>query len=289
MPNRDDMIDARGYWSMANIANHTHQGDMNCRCSTSAPIDGTIKLTINPDTSTNYGSSVGTSKWWDINNFNNLSPIYLTKDGSGITFDKPKIKEKKMSEFKREDFGINQGLKGRWNVKLKDKYLFLTTDGELSYKGDRVYNFLTKGVAEEALERFLNGTPTVKTLSFAGTSDHYGNVGDETEIKDLRGDILHVGDVVELFNTNGSWRQGSCGRKMIVEDWEKQFVMGVKCVDFTSGIGGSYAILKTKSYKELKVGENIDGIVVREIETKELTIEQIEEKLGYKVKVVGDV
>ena len=317
---RDDAIDAMKYWHMAdiaNITNHTHLGNMNCRCVTSAPIDGQVKVEIkkepkfkrfedikvkfNVDTQPmmqgiklHHGrveSSNGVKPWWDINNFNNLSPIYLTSDGSGVTFDKPKNKEKKMSEYKRADFKIGESIGGvnRWFVNRIGRAEWISEDGVLGFACDNQYYFPSRQQAEQALSEFLNESES--KLVLRGYKDNkYGNVGDETGIVDLRGDKLFVGDTVELFNTSEGYINGSCGMKPIVEDESKQFVMGVKGQTFTRGISGNYLILKTGGYEDLKVGDEVCEIEVKK-ETnlcQELTMAQVEEKLGYKVKVVGN-
>jgi len=90
-----------------------------------------------------------------------------------------------------------------------------------------------------------------------------GTVGVETKYKDVVGRKLYVGDVVELFNSEGM----SVGLKFISEgndgtDKSKQFVMGISgcCNGETGEIKGGWKIFKTRGYETLKHGEVIGGI-----------------------------
>ena len=255
------------------LKDHIHP-NMNCGCVTGVPI---------------------THDWWGVGNIEEITPLYLTKDGMGVTSIKPtNKKEKKEMERKYSRSELYVGSDYPYVSVRGDGDLYLTTDGEIKrwLKGannDNIY-YSSYKEAEEAIDKYLgeSGGLGLWYKGFHSDTD-YGSVGEPTLMTDLRGEPLFVGDVVELFSTSDY----SCGSQLIVEDYEKSFVMGAKGFEWENGFatsGGSniYAILKSKSHKELKAGDGVGGLCVIETKTKELTIAEIEAKLGYKIKVVGN-
>lgn len=86
----------------------------------------------------------------------------------------------------------------------------------------------------------------------------YGVCGTPTKLKDIRGEALFVGDVVELIN---DVRHKSLGYHAVVENDTKQFIMGI-CVDCTKDgrIDEHWRVIKNKSYSELKPGDKVRSI-----------------------------
>lgn len=80
----------------------------------------------------------------------------------------------------------------------------------------------------------------------------YGVVGTPTKMKDLRGEPLFVGDIVELYDS--LWKNR--GDSIIVDDHGDKFVQGIRygCKD-CGDIDHNYIVIKKKSYKDLEKGE----------------------------------
>lgn len=116
--------------------------------------------------------------------------------------------------------------------------------------------------AKLALER-LGVLPTdpVETTSvkLMCMSKDYGTCGTPTKFKDLRGEPLHVGDVVELIKLT---EKKSYGDHVVVEDkYKKQFIMGIACDCTGNGeIKGNWVIIKHKSYSDMKPGDAVDFV-----------------------------
>ena len=118
--------------------------------------------------------------------------------------------------------------------------------------------------AKLALER-LGVLPTEKVkeaeppkLKLVNKYGDYGVCGTPTKLKDIRGEALFVGDVVELIN---DVRHKSLGYHAVVENDTKQFIMGI-CVDCTKDgrINEHWRVIKNKSYSELKPGDKVRSI-----------------------------
>lgn len=106
--------------------------------------------------------------------------------------------------------------------------------------------------------------PKEKTLFLeeGWNKTNLGKLGTETKIKDIDGTVLKIGDQVDLYNSNLERRRTHA----VVKDSEKCFVMGIKAdCDLDGKISGWY-VRKSTSYKELNVGDRVDGCVVVEKE-----------------------
>lgn len=119
-----------------------------------------------------------------------------------------------------------------------------------------------------ALERLMgnpDATLPIKKLMFPATSSQFGEVGSKTALRDINGEVIFVGDVVEVFDKD----MKSHGERFICHDDEDgDFVMGI-CHDSSSKrqggcITNGWRIIKRKSYTELKVGDIVDDIKVVE-------------------------
>lgn len=80
----------------------------------------------------------------------------------------------------------------------------------------------------------------------------YGLLGTPTKMKDLRGEPLFVGDIVELYDS--SWRNR--GDSIIVDDHGDKFVQGMRMQCKNSGdIDHDFIVIKKQSYKDLAKGK----------------------------------
>ena len=112
--------------------------------------------------------------------------------------------------------------------------------------------------AKLAFERLMEKKDGfVPYLKDETTGVFYGKLGTPTKMKDITGEPLFVGDVVELIS------KGSriCGNKYITEADGKGFVMGIEyCCSADGTIDDKWIVIKRKSYEELENGEEHDDI-----------------------------
>jgi hypothetical protein len=217
-------------------------------------------------------------------NFNFKTTLTTNQDG-GTSLSTNKLEEREM--YKKEDFYI--GTEFRAFVSVSNTNLWLSINGRLedNQSGDNSHLFFNSTQeAEEALDKFLsNQKGEVKMyLEWSSFDGNLGEVGEPTGFNDLRGDELFIGDTVESFDLDLD-KGVSFGEELVCNDGS-DCVMGLKGTNFKNGNTKGYAILKTKSYKDLVVGDKVGCVVVKEKEIKEVTMAEIEAKLGYKVKVV---
>lgn len=90
-------------------------------------------------------------------------------------------------------------------------------------------------------------------------------IGEEANIVDINLFPLHIGDVVSFYRNNEYVED-----KVIAKDYNKSsFVMGLGGIEMINGIGvfrgDSFSIKFSKSYKDLKIGDKINGINVIEL------------------------
>ena len=89
------------------------------------------------------------------------------------------------------------------------------------------------------------------------TGAFFGEISTPTKMKDITGEPLFVGDVVELILKG----KRTFGNVYIVEDCDKCFVMEIKSdCDVDGKIDDDWIVIKRKSYEELENGEEHDGI-----------------------------
>ena len=89
------------------------------------------------------------------------------------------------------------------------------------------------------------------------TSNDYGTIGDDTQIKDALGRALKVGDTVKVFDEEGE----DHGEKAIVKDKDKPFVMGCKSSCKEDGSIDDWVIIKKRNFEEIKDGETVDDVI----------------------------
>lgn len=88
----------------------------------------------------------------------------------------------------------------------------------------------------------------------------YGNVGEETLMKDMYGDVLHVGDVVKLRSSGYKTTQ-----IVVHPDGNYPFIMGIcgACGEDGS-IHRDWSVKMVTSCKELKLGDKVCNFAVEE-------------------------
>ena len=107
--------------------------------------------------------------------------------------------------------------------------------------------------AKLAFERLMKKKDEfVPYLKDEDTGTFCGKIGTPTKMKDITGQPLFVGDVVELISKG----ERICGNKYIAEDDGKGFVMGIAgCCSDDGTIDDNWIVIKRKGYEELKNGE----------------------------------
>ena len=116
---------------------------------------------------------------------------------------------------------------------------------------------------KEAFERLMEKkdefVPYLKSETI-GVS--YGKIGTPTKMKDIAGQPLFVGDVVEVI----SKCKGTYGNSYVAGNDDKGFVMGIAGNCSADGtIDNDWIVIKKKSYEELENGEN-HGIITAILE-----------------------
>lgn len=88
--------------------------------------------------------------------------------------------------------------------------------------------------------------------------EKFGTIGEKADFTALFGEELYVGDTVEIYCTTSNIK----GRKCIVCKYGNCgfFVMGLGN-RFKCGVSDIWQIRKSNSYKELKHGQKIDGVI----------------------------
>lgn len=82
----------------------------------------------------------------------------------------------------------------------------------------------------------------------------YGNIGEITPFKDIRGENLYVGDIVTLISKDGL----NIGKRVVVKKDGKFFVYGIASDCHEHGIKGKWTLIKEKSFEDLKHLEAIE-------------------------------
>jgi hypothetical protein len=88
----------------------------------------------------------------------------------------------------------------------------------------------------------------------------YGNMGEDTPIKDALGRELKVGDTVLLFGRNAHGEEHAVV-KNAVRNRNKAFVMSIECSCRLDGtIDNNFVIIKNRDCTEIKDGETV-GVI----------------------------
>lgn len=100
-------------------------------------------------------------------------------------------------------------------------------------------------------------------IFIVGSETNYGPIGDETNICDIAGRKLSVGDTVDLYVMNNNAKLNYCGERSIVRVDDEAFVMGVKGVVFDRGINSvnvEWVIILNRRNTEVVDGETVNDI-----------------------------
>ena len=98
-------------------------------------------------------------------------------------------------------------------------------------------------------------------LSFRGM--FLGEIGEKTDLVDVRGANLYVGDIVSVYDYE---HKIHLGHSFVVKDTEKGYqIFGAFGADFEIGISKKEGlkIKKIKSYPDLEDGETIHGLSIK--------------------------
>ena len=92
---------------------------------------------------------------------------------------------------------------------------------------------------------------------YSNTFGHYGQIGKVTNMKDVTGKPLFVGDVVRVL---GKYTGVNYGKYYVVNNNGRSFIMGIaNCCD-NDGTICNYHVVKEKSYQDLCDGEKYGNI-----------------------------
>lgn len=112
-------------------------------------------------------------------------------------------------------------------------------------------------------QRIIDYETEAKYLISESDGSHYGNIGDPTKMKDIRGESLFVGDVVTIISKENGI---NAGQKLVCESssefhGQHPFIMGIADCCKESGDVEDWIVIKEKSFTELENGEEIAGVV----------------------------
>lgn len=163
----------------------------------------------------------------------------------------------------KSDFGTVEVTGFKPVVMAEFKTLLKVLRSEL---GEEDYNCVLqdvndlKQVEDELKEKEAKFEPHLVPLD--GTVD-YGRIGEETNICDITGENLSVGDTVSLYAIEDNGQVSFRGEHSIVKDDNSEFVMGVSRSKFNRGFSNNsfkWLIILNRRHKEIEDGETVDCI-----------------------------
>lgn len=92
---------------------------------------------------------------------------------------------------------------------------------------------------------------------YSNTFCHYGEIGKATNMKDITGKPLFVGDVVIVL---GKYRSANYGKYYVVNNNGRSFIMGIASCCDNDGTICDFYVVKEKSYQDLCDGEKYGNI-----------------------------
>ena len=92
---------------------------------------------------------------------------------------------------------------------------------------------------------------------YSNTFGHYGQIGKVTNMKDVTGKPLFVGDVVRVL---GKYTGVNYGKYYVVNNNGRSFIMGIASCCDNDGTICNYHVVKEKSYQDLCDGEKYGNI-----------------------------
>ena len=165
----------------------------------------------------------------------------------------------------KSDFGTIE-INGREPVVVAELTTLLVTLRDVL--GEEKYNLVLQRVNDSK----TNGDKTEEKkedlkpyllCDLAGREDFYGHIGDETNIFDIYGNRLKVGDTVRLYSAHGGARLRFREELVIVKDNDSEFVIGIKGSKFEHGVSDDnigFVIIRNKQYEDIDDGETIGNI-----------------------------
>lgn len=112
-------------------------------------------------------------------------------------------------------------------------------------------------ISEDGLEKYEKPKFVPYLRFYDMTGSHLGNIGEKTNIIDVKGNNLKIGDTVDIYK-NGK----RLGEYSVCKD-DDYFIMSVKYLTFEFGIGFSddkYSIIKNRDYSQIKHNEKVDEV-----------------------------
>lgn len=134
--------------------------------------------------------------------------------------------------------------------------------------GDEKYNLVlqrandSKPYGDKKEEKKEDFKPYLLCVSASG-EDFYGHIGDETNVFDIYGNRLKVGDTVNLYSGRGDTRLCFRNELAIVKDNDSEFVMGLRGSKFERGVSDDnigFVIIRNRQYEDIDNGEMVDNI-----------------------------
>ena len=134
--------------------------------------------------------------------------------------------------------------------------------------GEEKYNLAlqrannSKPYGDETEEKKEDFKPYLLCVSASG-EDFYGHIGDETNVFDIYGNRLKVGDTVNLYSGRGDTRLCFRNELAIVKDNDSEFVMGLRGSKFEHGVSDDnigFVIIRNRQYEDIDNGEMVDNI-----------------------------
>ena len=134
--------------------------------------------------------------------------------------------------------------------------------------GEEFYNMVlqdannSKQFGEEPEEKKEDFKPYLLCVS-ANAKSFHGRIGDETNVFDIYGNRLRVGDTVHLYPAHGGTRLRFRNELVIVKDNDSEFVMGLKGSKFEHGVSDDnvgFVIIRNRRYEDIDDGEIFGNI-----------------------------
>lgn len=134
--------------------------------------------------------------------------------------------------------------------------------------GDEKYNLAlqrandSKPDGDETEEKKSEFEPHL-VLECLGRTLNRGRIGEETNICDITGENLSVGDTVNLYAIKDDGQVSLRGERSIVKDDNSEFVMGASSSKFNKGFSNNvfkWLIILNRRYTEIEDGETVDRI-----------------------------
>lgn len=134
--------------------------------------------------------------------------------------------------------------------------------------GDEKYNLVlqrandSKPYGDKTEEKKSEFEPHL-VLECFGRTFNRGRIGEETNICDITGENLSVGDTVNLYAVKDDGQLSFIGERSIVKDDNSEFVMGISSGKFNMGFSNNvfkWLIILNRRHTEIEDGETVDCI-----------------------------